>query len=616
VTIGDGQEHIDWLASRMRAPLDEETTKTNGGVSNAPSSATIPDETIIGKFNHAENMMKFLALFEHGDVNAYHGGDDSVADLALLGILAFWTQDEVQLERLFSSSALGRREKWRDRPDYRRRTIKKALPAPGDEVYDWSRERGGTAARPLKKSAASATVAGDDDVGSAGPALSLVRFAKRGAPAPREFIVPDLIPRHHPTTLYGWGGTAKSLIALLLSMDVAGDQEKFFGRDIAVHGPAVYIDFELDADEQHRRVMQLAAGMKMQIPEDLLYVSSLGVRTHEAISFALSACEEHEAVMVVLDSLGPAMVGDMSAAKDVIEFHNCYIAPFKAVGATPLLVDHQARQQAGEGYQSKGAFGSAYKEHLSRSLIQVEAGDRSSEQGTLNVRLRHKKTNFGALADPFDIALSFSDEMIVASTRDLTPADRAQETTLNAEDRVAAALEDGPAYPDEIAEITMLARGTVKNKITALKKAGRVETTGEIRNQMERVRLAAPRHRPIKGSAASATPDTSTVAALFANPPEWLPKQLAVYRKDPERHLKPLCATVAAEVLGDPLRADEVRDEVERHLEPKAQRSPEELREIADELGKLMGKRSKAAKERSKALKAILVEEGVARRSP
>jgi hypothetical protein len=256
----------------------------------------------------------------------------------------------------------------------------------------------------------------------------------------------------------------------------------------------------------------------------------------------------------------------------VIEFHNRYIAPFKTIASTPLLIDHQARQQAGEGYQSKGAFGSAYKEHLSRSLIQVEAGDRSAEQGTLNVRLRHKKTNFGALADPFDVSLSFSDEMTVASTRDLAPADRAQEATLNAEDRVVAALEDGPAYPDEIAETTGLARGTVKNKITALKKAGRVETTGEIRSQMEQVRLVAPRHRPIKGSAASATPDTSTVAGLFAHPPEWLSRQLEVYREDPDRHLRPLCAAVAAVILGDGVRGGEVREEVEKALEETVQR--------------------------------------------
>jgi hypothetical protein len=95
---------------------------------------------------------------------------------------------------------------------------------------------------------------------------------------------------------------------------------------------AIVLCIYLDADEQHRRVMQLAAGMKTEVPEDLLYVSTLGVRIHEAVEFALSACEEHQAVMVVLDSLGPAMVGDMAAAKDVIKFHNRYIAPFKYEG--------------------------------------------------------------------------------------------------------------------------------------------------------------------------------------------------------------------------------------------------------------------------------------------
>jgi DNA-binding transcriptional ArsR family regulator len=573
------QDLIDELAAWMQKP-DTQTVRTNGHTApkSAPMSSPATDEMIIQKCRGAENAAKFVDLFDHGDVHAYHSGDASVADLALLSMLTFWTQDAAQLERIFSSSALGNREKWLERDDYRKRTIRKALADLG-EVYDWSRNNGGTAARPLKKGTASAAngsgpadlpykgestrSAGDE----ARPKLSLVRFAEREAPPAREFIVPDLIPRYHPTTLYGLGGTAKSLIAALLSMNVAGGREKFFGRDIAVHGPVMYLDFELDADEQHRRVMQLATGMKMKIPEGFLYVSTLGVRTHEAVEFALSVCEEHKAVMVVLDSLGPAMVGDMAAAKDVIEFHNCYIAPFKAAGVTPLLVDHQARQQAGEGYQSKGAFGSAYKEHLSRSLIQVEAGDRSAELGTLNVRLRHKKTNFGALADPFDVSLSFSDEMIVASTRDLTPADRAQETTLNAEDRVVAALEDGPAYPDEITETTGLARSTVKNKINALKKAGRVETTGEIRGQMEQVQLVDSGTRPMKEKSAKSAPDSSTVAGLFADPPDWLPGQLEKCREDPDRHLGPLCTAVAAEVLGDGLLWEDVREEVERELE-------------------------------------------------
>jgi DNA-binding transcriptional ArsR family regulator len=274
--------------------------------------------------------------------------------------------------------------------------------------------------------------------------------------------------------------------------------------------------------------------------------------------------------MVVLDSLGPAMVGDMSAAKDVIEFHNCYIAPFKAIGVTPILVDHQARQQGGEGYQSKGAFGSAYKEHLSRSLIQVEAGDRSAEQGVMNVRLRHKKANFGVLVEPFDVSLSFSDEMIVTTARDLTSADRAQEATLNASERVIAVLEDGAAYPDDIQEATGLARSTVRNTLGALKKSGRVEPTGEVRGQFEQVDLVTPLYRekspshPRPQQDETLPIDPSTVAGFFANPPSWWPTSLGKYRENPALHFEPLCAAVAAEVLGDGLRWPEVADEVRR----------------------------------------------------
>ena len=584
----------------MQAP-DAEKVKTNGRgpaqrAARSSSSATSPamsDEQVLELCRAAANARKFEALFDRGDVLAYHDGDDSRADLGLLGILALYPQDPGQLEALFSSSALGQREKRRRRRDYRRRTIEKAL---GDltEVYQpprAARER----ARPLADSVDSSykgksAESASNDAGDDEPKLELVTFAGRPVPPPREFIISELVPRYQPTTLYGWGGTAKSLLAVLLGLNVAAGRAKFLDRRIAIYGPMLYLDFELDADEQHRRVLQLAEGMRMEVPEDFLYASTLGFRTHDAIDFALGVCKERSAVLAILDSLGPAMVGDMAAARDVIEFHNCYIAPFKALGVTPILVDHQARQQAGEGYQSKGAFGSAYKEHLSRSMIQVEAGDRSANDGVVNVRLRHKKTNFGTLAEPFDVSLSFSDEMIVAKTRELTPADRAGESTLNADERVEAALEDGPAYPDEIAETTGLARNTVKNKINALKKDGRVEVTGEVRGQMERVRLVEKRERPrkdgagsadladspYKGKSAKSTPvqsadsgpddgdNQTTVAALFADPPEWLATQLELYREDPERHLKPLCVVVAATVLGDGLRWEEVAGEVER----------------------------------------------------
>jgi hypothetical protein len=134
--IGDGQPLIDWLSAKIQPDAGVDA-KTNGHVTQTSKSGSLPsDEQVIERCRTAINAMKFEALFDHGDVHTYHGGDDSVADLALLSMLGFYTQDEAQLERIFSSSALGQRGKWRRRHDYRERTIRKAL-AEVDEVYKW-----------------------------------------------------------------------------------------------------------------------------------------------------------------------------------------------------------------------------------------------------------------------------------------------------------------------------------------------------------------------------------------------------------------------------------------------------------------------------------------------
>jgi hypothetical protein len=81
----------------------------------------------VDKARAARNGSRFSALYDLGDTSA-HGGDESSSDLALMNDLAFWTGcDPGRMERLFSHSALGQRGKWRDRHDYRERTIKAAI---------------------------------------------------------------------------------------------------------------------------------------------------------------------------------------------------------------------------------------------------------------------------------------------------------------------------------------------------------------------------------------------------------------------------------------------------------------------------------------------------------
>ena len=90
------------------------------------SDNEMTDDALILKATLAKNGNEFKALWD-GSTLGYNG-DDSAADMAFMNMLAFWTGGKAaQMERLFSSSARGTRDKWNARDDYRERTIQKAI---------------------------------------------------------------------------------------------------------------------------------------------------------------------------------------------------------------------------------------------------------------------------------------------------------------------------------------------------------------------------------------------------------------------------------------------------------------------------------------------------------
>src|SRR5919112_1894819 len=459
------------------------------GVGKRPASANgyhseLTDEEVIALARGARNAAKFEALWQ-GDTSGY--ASHSEADQALISLLAFYTQDEAQLDSLYQRSNLCR-EKWINRPDYRRRTIQRALSNLA-ETYSPSDDGARMIVGNGQTSLPSPSPSLYKDEGR-GRKLEAVRFSDMEMPGPRRYLLKDLVLAAYVTLLYGDGGVAKSLLALALAVAVAGGSGRWLGREVECC-PVLYVDFELDAEEQARRVHQLCRGQELDTPpENLLYLSALGHPAGEAFTAALEACTEHSVGLMVVDSLGPALQGDAEAARDVIGFFQKSIEPFRAEGIAILIIDHQSRLQAGQSYQSKGAFGSVFKTNLARSVIQAQATERG--EGTLTVRLRQKKHNFGPLAEPFGVKLSFAEEAIGLEAAELDASELAEEATLNATDRVKLALRSGAAYPWELTEATGLAVKTVKNVLTGLRKQELVEPTGETENRTEQVRLCVP----------------------------------------------------------------------------------------------------------------------------
>lgn len=88
-----------------------------------PQGKTTPTvQEIMALASNARNGEKFKSLMS-GNLSG-SDDDNSKADSALCSILAFWCgKDPVLMEAVFNESELGKRDKWLERADYRKRTI-------------------------------------------------------------------------------------------------------------------------------------------------------------------------------------------------------------------------------------------------------------------------------------------------------------------------------------------------------------------------------------------------------------------------------------------------------------------------------------------------------------
>jgi DNA polymerase I-like protein with 3'-5' exonuclease and polymerase domains len=329
-----------------------------------------------------------------------------------------------------------------------------------------------------------------------------------GVPRPKgvqPFLIDRVVPEAFPTVFFGDSGTYKTTLAAHLGLSVASGAESWLGFEIRKQVPTLFIDFELDQGTFLRKLHDLAAGLGLAgLPDGTHYIEGAGYPTKETFEAALQFSEEEGIGLVIVDSLGIAMDGEMDSAKTVVDFMHSVMDKFRHKGTTAVMVDHQGKLQMGENYQSKTQYGNSFKKHLVRSQFQVEGKD-----GGLTIR--HKKTNFGPLQDPFGAEVTFEHEQITVQSTELTQAEMAEEATINISKRILIALEDGPEFTDELAENLNAQHKTVSNRVSDLVKAGKVQTTGVTRDRYQQVALAkVPQNGKVCNDSQNTTPPKGT----------------------------------------------------------------------------------------------------------
>jgi putative DNA primase/helicase len=129
-TVNDRQRQVDDLLARFEQGRRD--SRPVGGWDGEVWNTGLPDKEVFQIAWEAKNRAKFQRLWQ-GDATLWTGEgklyiSQSEADMALLTMLAFYTgPDPEQIQRLFSRSSLGKRDKWIDREDYREVTLELVL---------------------------------------------------------------------------------------------------------------------------------------------------------------------------------------------------------------------------------------------------------------------------------------------------------------------------------------------------------------------------------------------------------------------------------------------------------------------------------------------------------
>jgi hypothetical protein len=481
------QQAINDLIQRLRPKQAPKNAQSNGHATDPPGVSRPSDSEVLEKLFGEAGGQKWREVYG-GNWGTYYDSQSS-ADAAIAHKLAFWTdRDADQVERIMQGSGLVR-DKWNSRRggstwlgDEIARAIENT-----PEGYEWKKPHS-------RSHSLGSTGMRNEENHDLKQSIQALSFSGREKPGPRGWIVDNTIWEGHATSWFGEGGVAKSLLALHLGLTVAESSRSYWMAFAVKTVPVLYLDFELDADEQHRRALDLAAGMQLKaIPENFYYLSVAMMPPVQAFMLAAEECRRLGIGLVIVDSVGFALGGDSESAKDVLDFYRACIQPLKDAGASPLLIDHQAKIIKGEKYSDKQAFGSVYKTNAVRSSFQIR-GDH--EQSEITATFTHKKNNFGWKEKDFSLKVAFGKEKITVERLEEAVPNPDREPSKK--DLVLRAVEElGRATAETVARHTGIDLKTVQNAFTELLRVGALGDTG---TKQGRYRVVIPHSQPTKGT--------------------------------------------------------------------------------------------------------------------
>ena len=303
-------------------------------------------------------------------------------------------------------------------------------------------------------------------------------------PAPIQQPLQGLLYNGYITILAADGGTGKSFLALYLSAAIALG-EPFLGLPTDAER-VLYVDYELSADEQKRRLARVLEGMGTS-PGDARLRRRLfhtcpahPIGTEKGRRHVAEIIDAHDIDLTILDSLSLALGFDATQQREITNVMQLVQRDW----GTVLAIDHVPASSSGDA--SARPYGSVFKRNIARSTLTLSCPSDGTHL------LVPDKNNFGAAPDRIAYQMDFDDDAETVTFTAVEVTDEAaagalsdlssREITLKAVEELHA--EGGTSVTAEQvadwreARDEGIAAGTIGNHFTQLRKQGLIERAG------------------------------------------------------------------------------------------------------------------------------------------
>ena len=171
------------------------------------------------------------------------------------------------------------------------------------------------------------------------------------------YLLYPVIRKGTPVILYGAGGIGKSYVSLFFAMLIQHNIQ--VGMLIPQQANCLILDFESGQDDMNERLSALGKGMGIEA--DLLY-RYCHLPLNSDIDTISRLIHENDIGLVIVDSRGAAVGGQINEARETMEMYNA----LRSLNVTSLIIDHVSKES------NSSPIGSIYNFNEARSIYEIE----------------------------------------------------------------------------------------------------------------------------------------------------------------------------------------------------------------------------------------------------